>query len=112
MSANAAANVVENLLHPGGRGGLEPVGTRLSTQTPPQDIQHVNIRALEETSDMHRSALGGRLALMATDAYAFTNPSFTYGAGGTALTLAGVAIGTNHAARAVSVYKADGTVLV
>jgi hypothetical protein len=107
-----AANVVENLLHPGGRGGQEPIAGRTATQTPPEDVEHIAIRPLEETSAMHLSALDGRLGLMGVAAYMFNNPDFTYGAAGTALTLAGANIGTDYAARAVTVYKADGTVLI
>jgi hypothetical protein len=105
-------NLVENLLHPGGRGGQEPINTRTATQTPPEDLGFRNVLRVEETSDMHRSALDGRLALMADAAYTFENPDFTYGAAGTALATGGANIGTDHAGRAVTVYKADGTVLI
>lgn len=107
-----AANLVEDLLHPGGRGGQEPINTRMATQTPPEDPGFRDILRVEDTSDMHRSALDGRLALMADASYVFANPDFTYGAAGTALTVGGTNIGTDHAGRSVTVYKADGTVLI
>lgn len=108
-----APNLAEALLHPGGRKGTEPVGSaRPTPQTPPEDAGHRFIRRTEDTSDLHRSALDGRFELMAAATYAFANPNFTYGAAGTALTVGGANIGIDHAARAVTVYAFDGTVII
>jgi len=110
-----AANVVETLLHSGGRKGTEPIGAqsgRTVAQTGTEDVNHNDIRQTIDTEAVHRSALDGRLAQMADSSYAFSNPDFTYGAAGTALTLGLVNIGTDNAARAVTVYADDGSVII
>lgn len=76
------------------------------------DLTFRDIRVLVDTPDLHRSCLNGRLSALKATTFAFENPSFTYGAGGTATTASGTAISaTTFAARAVTVYKADGNLI-
>ena len=82
-------------------GGFTALGT----------IGHRNLRVIVDTPDLHRSVLLGAAAKLVDTAFLFNNPSFTYGAGGTATTINGTAIGTNFQGRAVMVYKATGEVI-
>ena len=60
---------------------------------------------------MNLSCLSGQLSKMNSATYSFLNPSFTYGAGGTAVTIAGVAVPVTGVDRAVVVYLNNGTAL-
>lgn len=75
------------------------------------DLTHREIRTIVDTPDLHRSVLLGAGSQLTNTAYTFENPSFTYGAGGTATTVDGTAIGTDFQGRAVVVYKATGEVI-
>lgn len=80
-------------------------------QTGTQDVLFRDVPVIVDTGHLNLSATTGMLADLKLATYAFTNPSFTYGAAGTALALDGTNIGTNHQARAVVVYSATGAVL-
>ena len=69
------------------------------------------VRRFYNTGALARSVLGGCLSKLVSATYAWINPSFTYGATGTALTYSGAQIGTTGAAKAVTVYAADGSVV-
>ncbi len=75
------------------------------------DEGHRHLRVFVANGTMRLSMLSGQISKMAASDFAFENPSFTYGTGGTAETIAGVAIPVTHEARAVVVYDAAGNVL-
>jgi hypothetical protein len=75
------------------------------------DLAHREIRIMVDTPDLHRSVLLGAASILVNTAYAFQNPSFTYGAGGTATAVDGTALGTDFQGRAMVVYKATGEVI-
>lgn len=75
------------------------------------DVNYRFIREIIDTPDLHRSVLLGNLSKLVDSNFSFQNPSFTYGAGGTALDVGGAVIPTDWSGRACVVYKADGTVI-
>ena len=75
------------------------------------DLNHRDLRQIIDTPTLHNSVLQGRLSKLVDAGFTFLNPSFSYGAGGTATTPDGVALPATGAARAVTIYKADGTVI-
>ena len=103
------------------RGRNSFVGKTIPTTTAVQDttagsIEDVNFRdvlAVMDTGRLQQSAINGALEEMASPSWAFQNSAFTYGGGATpAQTLGAVNIGTDYIGRAVSVYAADGSVIV
>lgn len=70
-----------------------------------------NHRLFVDTGELHLSKLSGHLSHLASATYAWLNPAFTYGAAGTALTVAGANILTAGVGRAVTVYDASGNVI-
>lgn len=94
---------------PGGAGrkfsspiALRPVNTATFRDTP----------VVVDSEHLHHSALNGALSKLASSSFVFVNPAFSYGSSGTALSLPSTHIGSTGAARAVTVYSADGTVIV
>jgi len=97
---------------PGGRKSTDRVLPEVAPiQTPPEDVQHVFLRRIYDTGDLHRSALLGDLAELKDPNYSFLNAAFTYGAGGTALSLSGAFIGAGGGWQAVQVYDENGNVI-
>ena len=96
---------------PGGRKSTQPAPHVAPVQTGLHDVGFRPLRQLYDTGDLHRSALLGELATLKSVRFVFENAAFTYGAGGTALTIGGTVIGTNHTAPAVVVYSATGAVI-
>jgi hypothetical protein len=84
-----------------------PAGSFLTAS----DADFRDARPFQWTGSMNLSCLSGQLSKMNSTAFTFVNPSFTYGAGGTAQTIAGVAIPTTGAGRAVIMYLENGTAL-
>ena len=75
------------------------------------DSDFRDTRIYRWTGSMNLSCLSGQLSKMNDPAYTWLNPLFTYGAAGTALTIAEAHIGTAGSGRAVVVYRADGLAL-
>lgn len=79
------------------------------------DLNFRNIRVIADTPDLHRSCAQGALSVLKSATFLFNNPSFVYGAGGTAETVNGDAIAATGASaftsRAVAVYDASGNVI-
>lgn len=70
-----------------------------------------NFRQIIDTGALHLSVLSGVLSHLAVATYVWLNPGFTYGAGGTALTVGGDVLPATGAARAITVYDATGAVI-
>lgn len=87
--------------------GATPQGYFLS----PGDTGYRHFRPYLWTGSLNLSCLSGQISKLNNAAYRFLNPSFTYGAGGTAQTIAGVAVPATGAGRAVVMYLNDGTAL-
>lgn len=68
-------------------------------------------RNYQWTGSMNLSCLSGQLSKLNDATYTFLNPSFVYGAGGTAVTIASGVIPVTGVARAVVVYLDNGTAL-
>jgi hypothetical protein len=97
---------------PGGRKSTDRVIPEvLPVQTPPEDVEHVFLRHIYDTGDLHRSALLGVLSELKAPTYSFLNASETYGAGGTAIDLSGTAIPATGVYPAVQVYDENGNVI-
>jgi hypothetical protein len=77
-------------------------------QTGTQNVNYRAIRKIIDTSELHLSVLAGQLSLLTSESFSFINPSFTYGAGGTATDLVGTELEVTGLGRAVAVYDADG----
>jgi len=75
------------------------------------DAHHRQVRRFLNGSSLARSILGGALSKCLDAGYLWINPTFTYGAAGTAETVGGVHIGVTGAAKALTVYSATGTAL-
>jgi hypothetical protein len=90
-------------------GRVVPTTAVVNTGT--QDGNHNQVLPIVNTGALQLSALSGVLSELVAPAFTFLNPAFTYGAGGTATDLDGVAIPATGAHRAVTVYAADGTVI-
>lgn len=79
------------------------------------DSRHVNLRLLVDTPDLHRSCGSGALSLLKSSSFMYRNPSFTYGASGSATTLNGDPIpstGTGaYQSPAIMVYNALGEII-
>lgn len=88
-----------------------PVPPLAPTQTPPEDVNFRHIRQIEDTGDLHRSALDGALSKLAVATFSFENPLFTYGTAGTALFVDGDHVPATFVGRAVTVYDAVGNVI-
>ena len=69
------------------------------------------VRRFTNTGALARSVLIGALSKLVSTSYAWINPTFTYGAAGTALKNGGAQIGATGVAKAVTVYAVDGTVI-
>lgn len=106
-----------------GRGSF--VGKAIPTLAPVQsttagsieDTRFRDVVSVVDSGALQQSALNGALSKMASPEFTFQNTAFTYGAGGTAQTLSLVSIGgagdaAPYQARAVTVYAADGTIIV
>jgi hypothetical protein len=77
-----------------------------------QDANFQQVRPIEETGDLHLSALSGSLSELNQATFNWLNPAFTYGGGATpAQTLAAANIPATGIARAVTIYDATGTVI-
>jgi hypothetical protein len=103
------------------RGRNSFVGKSIPTTTAVQDTTvgqredtaFNDVLAVVDTGRLQQSAINGALAEMASSTWTFQNPAFTYGGGATpAQTLGAANIGTDFAGRAVTVYAADGSVIV
>lgn len=93
-----------------GRSFSTPIGAQ-PVQVAPHDLRWRNVRVLYNTGDLSRSILNGQLSQVIVDTWAWVNPSFTYGAAGTALDIAGNNLLAGGASRACTVYDASGNVL-
>lgn len=83
-----------------------------AVQAGTQDTNFRDTRQIVDTGDLHRSVIDGTLDKLTDAAFAWENTSFTYGATGTAATIAGTAINaTTFAARALVVYDAAGNLI-
>ena len=87
------------------------IPTTAATQTGTQDTNFRDIRQLVDTGDLHLSVLNGTLDKLNDATFEWDNDLFTYGAGGTATTIAGVAIPATFIGRAVVVYDVAGNVI-
>jgi hypothetical protein len=77
------------------------------------DTNFNDVLAVVDTGDLQRSAINGMLSKMASSTWTFNNPAFTYNGGATPATdIGGNNIGANWQGRAVTVFAADGTVIV
>lgn len=70
-----------------------------------------NFRPFAWSGSINLSCLNGQLSKMENASFTFLNPLFTYGAGGTAQTIAGVSLPVTGAGRAVIMYLENGTAL-
>ncbi|MDP2728793.1 MAG: hypothetical protein Q8P59_14790 [Dehalococcoidia bacterium] len=104
-------NVTKTLSHPGGRQGTEQIPSAAAAQTGTQDLTFRNIRRILNTGEVHLSALTGVLSKLILTTFTWVNPQFTYGAGGTALNIAGGVMPTGGAGRALVVYDITGAVI-
>jgi hypothetical protein len=96
----------------GGRKSTDPVFiVPAATQGATEDLNHIYLRRIYNTGDLHRSALLGVLAELKDPTYTFLNASETYGAGGSAVDLSGTVIPATGVAAAVQVYADDGTII-
>lgn len=75
----------------------------------PEDYHDVKIVA--QGGALNLSVLAGNLKALVSPTYTWHNPKFTYGASGTAKTIADVSIGSNYQAAGVVVYDANGNVI-
>jgi hypothetical protein len=97
---------------PGGRKSTDPVFiVPPATQGPTEDLNHIYVRRLYNTGDLHRSALLGVLAQLKGPTFTFLNPSESYGTGGSAIDLSGTAIPADGVFAAVQIYADDGTII-
>lgn len=94
-----------------GKSAFGPVSKAAPVQAGLQDTHFRDIRVIVDKGSLHLSALSGALSKLASATYKFKNSAFTYGAG-TAKTISGTALPATGAGRAVSVYAADGTLIV
>lgn len=90
-----------------------PTGDFTTLPVPNGTVQDLyrDVRRFHDTGALYRSATVGVLSKLKDPAFVWHNPLFTYGPTGTALTFNGVNIGTTGAARAVTVYALDGSVI-
>lgn len=89
------------------------IPTTAVAQTAPQDLNFNDVLVVSDTGRLQQSALNGVLSKLASPSYSWINPAFTYGGGATpATTIDGVNIPATGVARAVTVYAADGSVIV
>ena len=95
----------------GGRKSTTRAPTTV-TQGLNQDTAFRDIPRILDVGELRLSALSGNLYQLAQDTYVFNNPSETYDAGGSALVVGGARIGSDYAARAITVYDASGNVIV
>lgn len=96
-----------------GRRSTKPIPrTTTATLGANEDLTFRDVRVVLETDALRLSAISGALYRLASDDYIFINPSFTYGAAGTALTMGGSHIDSDGEGRAVTVYDASGNVIV
>ena len=93
-------------LFPGGVGHV-PLGSFLARGT----TGYRAVRRFYNTGALALSVMSGALSKLMATTYAWINPSFTYGATGTALTYSGAQIGVSGVAKAVTVYAVDGSVI-
>jgi len=84
---------------------------RLGAYVATTDSEYRYVRKFANTGSLNLSCLSGNMSKMKAAAYSFLNPSYTYGAAGTALTLDGTHIPATGAAAAVAVYENDGNLL-
>lgn len=89
----------------------EPRAGQVVAQTGTRDLNFNDVRVTVDTGDLHLSASTGVLADLKSSTFAFENPAYTYGAGGTAQDISGTVIPTTFQGRAVVVYAADGSII-
>jgi len=92
---------------PGGIGPHVPAGSFLAMGT----TGYRRVRRFYATGALAHSLLGGALSRLVSALFTWINPSFTYGAAGTALAQGGAHIATTGQAKAVTVYAVDGSIL-
>lgn len=85
--------------------------TRLGAYVAATDSDYRYVRQFAWTGMLNLSCLSGVLSKLKAATYSWINPAFTYGATGTALTVAGANIPATGVAAAVTVYEDDGDVL-
>lgn len=85
--------------------------TRLGAYVAATDSDYRYTRKFIYTGSLNLSCLSGVLSKLNAATYSWLNPSYTYGAAGTALTISGTHIATTGIAAAVTVYEDDGAVL-
>jgi hypothetical protein len=91
-------------------GPVIPRSTAVQSGT--QDTNFRDIRQIVDTGDLHRSVLDGSLEKLTSATFSWQSEGYTYGAAGTAATIAGTAINaTTHAARALVVYDVAGNII-
>lgn len=87
----------------------EPLTVPVQTGT--QDVHFRNMQVVLDTGDLHQSAGTGALGALKDATFAFTNPGYSYGAGGSAINIAGDAVPATGVGRALVVYSADGNLI-
>ena len=85
--------------------------TRLGGFVASTSALYRNVREFAWTGELNLSCLSGVLSKLKAATYSWINPSYTYGATGTALTISGGQVPATGVAPAVVVYEADGDVL-
>jgi len=91
--------------------GTGVLHTPLGSFVASTDTDYRNVRTALATGAVNLSALSGNLSHLRAGTYTFLNPSFTYGAAGTALMIDGTHIPATGAGAAVAIYQNDGTII-
>jgi len=84
---------------------------RLGAYVATTDSEYRYVRRFANTGSLNLSCLSGNMSKMKAATYSWLNPSYTYGAAGTAVTLDGTQIPATGVAAAVAVFINDGTLL-
>jgi len=85
--------------------------TRIGDFVATTDDDYRYVRKFAYTGSLNLSCLSGNLSKMKAATYSWINPSYTYGAAGTALTVNGTHIPATGVAAAIVVYENDGDLL-
>ena len=91
--------------------GTGVLHTPLGAFVPRTSASFRDVRVILYSGELNQSTQTGQLSRLAAATYSWTNPAFTYGAGGTALDAASIVVPATGIDRAVVTYRNTGAVL-
>lgn len=108
-----APPVTKILTNPGGRkSGSQWANLTDTTPVWPQNVEFQRVRPIQDTGDLHLSALSGALSKLKAATFTWLNPAFTYAGGATpAQDLSQTNIPVTGVFRAVTIYDVLGNVI-